>query len=836
MTKNILIDAVHPEEIRVAMENNGRLEEFDFESESKQQIKSNIYLGKVTRVEPSLQAVFVEYGGNRQGFLPFSEIHYDYYQIPVADREKLEAELEEIDRQAEEAEKLRAKAEEEREANKARSKSKSSNHDEDEDWEDDGNDTPAMPASKKDDEASTTVKIDDAEKPKRKRGRPKKAETEKKDEADAKAAESEEKPKRGRPKKAETEKKDQADAKASESEEKPKPKRGRPKKAETEKKDEAEAEGSKSESSQDKDKKAARSKAKRAGTPKPAKESTPSDSSPATPDDYEPDENEPGIVEEAVEARHIGRSSLYRNYKVQEVIKRGQLMLVQVIKEERGNKGASLTTYVSLAGRYCVLMPNTERAGGVSRRIQDYSERKRLKTIVNGLEMAKGSSLIVRTAGIGQDQKSIERDYDYLSKLWNEIKQSAVSSEAPALVHEEGNIIKRVLRDMYRDDVENIYVQGGKAFDATKKFLQIMAPDDMNKLEEYKDSEPIFKHFGISEELEQLYHNEAPLSSGGSIVIVQTEALVAIDVNSGKATSERSIESTALNTNLEAAKEIARQLRLRDLAGLVVIDFIDMREIKNRRSVEKALKEALREDRAKIQVGRISMFGLMEMSRQRLRSSIVESSTRVCPSCSGTGYIRSEQSIALSVLRAIENEAAWGTQNTIHVNVPVDMAIYLLNEERKELSAIEERFGVTIVVQHDFSMSGTDFEVEKPRVRRRDRSNNRKRVGNDNRKRGPKHQEQKQTKKHQAKQVDEPKEKTDHTGENTDEDHKRKSSSRSTTTPANDANGKKDHNDTAKKSAPPQQEQSPEAASQEEEPRYEQDDSKLKGLWRRITQ
>lgn len=585
MTERILIDAVHPEEIRVAVANDSRLEEFDFETTSKKQIKSNIYLGKVTRIEPSLQAAFVEYGGNKQGFLPFSEVHYDYYQIPVSDKEKIAAEL----ASANEAEIIEKPAEN-KEENKTESKTEKT-----------------------------------------------KKET-----------------------------------------------------SETEKKDDE--------------------------TPAPAETSPAAEGENLEPAEEEGVETVGDDITSEVRSK---RRNLFRNYKIQEVLKRNQIVLVQVIKEERGNKGASLTTYISLAGRYCVLMPNTDRQGGVSRRISDMGERRKLKEIISGLEMPKGTSIIVRTAGTDRSKEEIKRDFDYLLNLWNDIRKRTVDSKAPALIYGEGNIIKRSIRDLYRDNISEILIEGNDGLKEAKDFLETMAPDHVSKIKEYKESEPIFQYYKIDSQLDELYENSARLKSGGSIVITPTEALVSIDVNSGKSTRSRSIEETALKTNTEAAVEIARQLRLRDLAGLVVIDFIDMRELRNRRAVERELKEALKADRAKIQVGRISPFGLLEMSRQRMRSSLVEASTSTCPICKGRGTVRSSESTSVRLLRAIESEAAKGKSQEIRLRTSSEASFYLLNNKRNEVIAIEKQFGVKVFIDHDHNIVGSEFTIDRPSGRNR---------------------------------------------------------------------------------------------------------------------
>ncbi|MCB2081237.1 MAG: ribonuclease E/G [Rickettsiales bacterium] len=608
MTKRMLIDAVHPEDIRVVVAEDTRLEEFDFETAAKKQIKGNIYLVKVTRVEPSLQAAFVEYGGNKQGFLPFAEIHPDYYQIPVADKQAL---LKEAAEEAAEAE------------------------DEDE------------PAAAKRDTSKKQTAV------------------EARDEAEG---------------------------------------------ASPEEGDEAEAE--------------------------------------APPVDSEELEADDGFEQ----PKH--RPNFYRRYKIQEVIKRNQILLAQVIKEERGTKGASLTTYISLPGRYCVLMPNSQKAGGVSRRIADRETRKRLKSVVSELELGDGMSVIIRTAGIDRKKPEIKRDCTYLVKLWNTIRESAVQMNAPALVNEEGDIIRRSLRDIYHNDIEEVLVEGDEALKNAREFMKLMMPSHAKRIKEYKENIPLFQKFQIEDELDQLHNNTVSLKSGGSVVLSPTEALVSIDVNSGRSTREHNIEETALKTNLEAAEEIARQLRLRDLAGLVVIDFIDMMEYRNRRTIERALKEALKSDRAKIQVGRISNFGLLEMSRQRLRSSLMESNAQSCPMCRGTGLVRAQESVAMMHLRALENAAHSKKFDTVVLRTSFEAAHYLLNHRRDDLSSLEEESGTRVTVLGDSGFIGESYVIERPRAqnnantasRDEQRGNRRqRRRGGDNRRGGRNERQERQS-------------------------------------------------------------------------------------------
>lgn len=534
MSYRMLIDARHPEETRVAVVNGQRIEEFDFESADKRQLKGNIYLAKVTRVEPSLQAAFVEYGGNRHGFLAFSEIHPDYYQIPKEDREAL----------------LREEAE----------LAADDHHDDEGD----------------DDEVQETG----------------------------------------------------------------------------------------------------------------------------------------GQHDEPTESLRRKRMALRRRYKIQEVIRRRQVMLIQVVKEERGSKGAALTTYLSLAGRYCVLMPNTAHGGGISRKISNPADRKRLKQIMTDLHLPSGMGAIVRTAGLKRGADDIRRDFDYLTRLWDEIREKTLSSQAPALIHEDSGLIKRAIRDIYTRDIEQVLVEGRDGFDAAHRFMSMLMPGHAAKVVEYQGTVPLFQRFGVEGQLESMYQPVVQLKSGGYLVINPTEALVSIDINSGRSTREYGIEETATKTNLEAADEIGRQLRLRDMAGLVVIDFIDMENNSNVRKVEKAMKEALKNDRARVQIGRISSFGLMEMSRQRLRTGILEASTHICPMCEGTGMVRSVASAALAALRALEAEALRGRHSELLLRAGEEVAVYLLNRKRIELAELEELYGVSILTRPDDGLIGPNFEID----------------------------------------------------------------------------------------------------------------------------
>ena len=531
MTKRLLIDARQAEETRVVLLSGTRIEDFDYETENRKQLKGNVYLARVTRVEPSLQAAFVEYGGNRQGFLAFSEIHPDYYRIPIEDREALLA------------------------ADRAEAQ------------DDDG--------EKESEDGLETVGGSDGDE-----------------------------------------------------------------------------------------------------------------------DDIRP-------------ARKV------RKYKIQEVISRKQIMLVQVVKEERGNKGAALTTYLSLAGRYCVLMPNNSRGGGVSRKITNVADRNRLKTVVGGLDIPDGMAVIVRTAGSKRTKTEIARDYAYLSKLWNDIRERTLESQAPCIIHEEGNLIKRSIRDIYTSEVDEILVEGEEAYKAARDHIKMLIPSHVKKVKKHEDTTPLFQHYSVENQMDTIHSPQVTLKSGGYLVINQTEALVAVDVNSGRSTRERNIEETALKTNLEAADELARQLRLRDLSGLIVVDFIDMEENRNQHAVERRMKDAMRNDRARIQIGSISHFGLLEMSRQRLRLSINESTSDLCPHCEGTGRVRSVDTAALQTLRSIEDEAQKGKMDEMHITVHRDIALFILNHKRDALAELETRYGITIMLLSDDTLISPEYRIER---------------------------------------------------------------------------------------------------------------------------
>ena len=573
MTMRMLIDARHREETRVAVVKGNRIEEFDFESAEHKQLKGNIYLAKVTRVEPSLQAAFVDYGGNRHGFLAFSEIHPDYYQIPKEDREAL---LREEAEHAAEEERLRDA--------QGDTEPFDGHHD------DDGNDydRPDADAEGEDDEPEAAESVGGEE-------------------------------------------------------------------------------------------------------------------------EHGDNGHDDSTAAASLRSK---RMALRRRYKIQDVIHRRQVLLVQVVKEERGNKGAALTTYLSLAGRYCVLMPNTTSGGGISRKISNVADRKRLKSIMADLDLPSTMGCIVRTAGLARTKSEIRRDFDYLARVWDGIRETTLKSAAPALVNGDSDMIKRAIRDIYNKDIEEVIVEGEDGYRAAREYMKLLMPSHAKKVKPYSDAVPLYQRYGAEDQLNAMYQPVVQLKSGGYLVINPTEALVSIDINSGRSTREYGIEQTAVGTNLEAAQEIARQLRLRDMAGLVVIDFIDMENNSNLRKVEKAMKAALANDRARIQVGRISSFGLMEMSRQRLRTGVLEASTRQCPHCEGTGLVRTASSAALSALRMLEDEAAQGKGSRLTLRTSQEASVYVLNRKRAELAEIEERYGVTIDIFPDGETEGARMSVE----------------------------------------------------------------------------------------------------------------------------
>ncbi|KAB7615722.1 Rne/Rng family ribonuclease [Amylibacter sp. SFDW26] len=638
MSKKMLIDATHPEETRVVVVEGNKVDEFDFESLNKRQLAGNIYLAKVTRVEPSLQAAFVDYGGNRHGFLAFNEIHPDYYQIPVADRERLLAE-----------EAAYAKAMAEEEARRAEQPAKSRT---------------------------------------RRRRKPAKAVAEAAVVEDAIVV-------------SDVVEGDVIDVDATESDlvEVPEAKAAeKTKKAPKEENTPTEEieENTESETSEE-----------------PSDNDTDEEDDDSQVKDDTPKEGIESVADDDVSEEVRPRKPRLKRYKIQEVIKVRQILLIQVVKEERGNKGAALTTYLSLAGRYCVLMPNTARGGGISRKITNAADRKKIKAIANKLVVPEGAGLIIRTAGASRNEADINRDYEFLSRQWEQIRELTLKSIAPAPIYEEGNLIKRSIRDLYTRDIDEIHVEGQRGYDAAREYMTMFMPNRVDKVKLYREQMPLFSRYQVETHLGAMFNPTVQLKSGGYLVIGITEALVAVDVNSGKATKENSIEATALKTNLEAAEEVARQMRLRDLAGLIVIDFIDMEERRNNTAVEKRLKDKLKNDRARIQVGRISGFGLLEMSRQRLRPGMLEATTQECPHCHGTGLLRSDDSLALSILRELEEEGVRKRSREVLVKTPINVANYLLNEKRDHISKIETRYGLSVRVEADVTLIGTEYSVEK---------------------------------------------------------------------------------------------------------------------------
>jgi ribonuclease E len=632
MSNKMLIDATHPEETRVVVLRGNRVEEFDFEAADRQQLRGNIYLAKVTRVEPSLQAAFVDYGGNRHGFLAFSEIHPDYYQIPYADRQALlqeqaredeeEAAAEQAEDEQADSEAAPAQASGDREYGQSDGASASAA----------GGETESHPTEGRGRDAASPAQAEDASAP---------------DEVSEPAA-------------------------------------------------------------------AAESQSEAPEQRTDGEDDAPSATRRSEPMEAEHDDTVESVgAEDALEEVPERRKPRPRQYKIQEVIKRRQVLLVQVVKEERGNKGAALTTYLSLAGRYSVLMPNTGRGGGISRKITNAVDRKRLKAIAGELDVPEGMGVILRTAGANRTKAEVKRDFEYLLRLWENVRELTLRSTAPKLVYEEGSLIKRSIRDLYSREIEGVTVAGDEAYREAKDFMRMLMPSHARNVQQYRDDTPIFARNGVEAQLDAMFSPQVTLRSGGYIVINQTEALVSIDVNSGRSTREHSIEDTALNTNLEAAEEIARQLRLRDLAGLIVIDFIDMEEKRNNRSVERKLKDCLRADRARIQVGRISHFGLLEMSRQRLRTGVLESSTVLCPHCRGTGQVRSISSLSLQMLRAIEDHLLRHGNYHLHVHTRPEVALYVLNQKRRHLTQLEARFGLSISITGETPDNGAGFLLER---------------------------------------------------------------------------------------------------------------------------
>jgi ribonuclease E len=632
----MLIDARHPEETRVVVMKGNRIEEFDFESADKKQLKGNIYLAKVTRVEPSLQAAFVEYGGNRHGFLAFSEIHPDYYQIPHEDREALLREErehhEEVDRDSD----RRARGHKRRRRNGRRDEPRPA-------------EAGSVNAGLEPDELPPVMDADAAVLP-----------------ADIEVPVAEVMVADGAVDLHDDD--DHSDD------------------------DHHEAEAKDADHDEDADE----------------------DDDEEDGAEGESEVTEAGAIDDAAEeVARRRRSLLRRRYKIQDVIKRRQILLIQVIKEERGGKGAALTTYLSLAGRYCVLMPNTTHGGGISRKISSTGDRKRLKEIMGEMELPKGMGCIIRTAGLKRTKSEIRRDFDYLTRLWDEIRENTLHSVAPAMIYEDSSLIKRAIRDIYNKDIEEVIIDGQESYRTAKEFMRLLMPSHARRVQQYQDRTPLFQRLQAETQLETMYHPVVQLKSGGYIVINPTEALVSIDINSGRSTREHNIEETAVKTNCEAADEIARQLRLRDMAGLVVIDFIDMEDNKNVRTVERRLKEALKNDRARIQVGRISQFGLMEMSRQRLRTGVLEASTHECSMCKGAGFVRSISSSALFALRGLEEDASKLRAAQINLRVPAEVAIYILNNKRSEVAEIEDRCGIKVDVLPKEGLQVPEYELDR---------------------------------------------------------------------------------------------------------------------------
>lgn len=684
MPNKMLIDASHPEETRVVVTRGNRIEEFDFESQDKKQLRGNIYLARVTRVEPSLQAAFIEYGGNRHGFLAFSEIHPDYYQIPMADRQALLR----ADQEAAEAEEEEDEEERSGKGRRRRGRSGKNRHRDDErkastGEQAEGGQPEAEHAS--DDNLADIEPIEAAPFLSNSFG--------------AAAAQSDDDASEPTPSEQGHEPSsadDAGDADDKDGGSNPSGSSSMPAAIEGESVSEP-VEGVTDE----------------ARAAPEGEEEHDDNGNGNGHDDDEHDEVESVGADDAIEEAQPRRRANRRQYKIQEVIKRRQILLVQVVKEERGNKGAALTTYLSLAGRYSVLMPNTARGGGISRKITNAQDRKRLKDVVKDLEVPQGMGVILRTAGESRTKAEIKRDYEYLMRMWENVRTLTLQSTAPALVYEEGSLIKRSVRDLYNKDIDEILVAGENGYREAKDFMRMLMPSHAKVVQPYRETVPMFARNGIEAQLDRMLQPQVNLKSGGYIIINQTEALVAIDVNSGRSTKEHSIEDTALQTNLEAADEVARQLRLRDLAGLIVVDFIDMEENRNNRAVEKRMKDALKNDRARIQVGRISHFGLLEMSRQRIRASVLESTTQACPHCGGTGHVRSDSSVALHVIRAIEEYLLKDTRYNITVRTPVATALYVLNHKRSTLVEMEMRFGLTISLEADETLGNQHYAISR---------------------------------------------------------------------------------------------------------------------------
>ncbi|MEM8839713.1 MAG: Rne/Rng family ribonuclease, partial [Pseudomonadota bacterium] len=725
MDNKMLIDANHPEETRVVVVRGNRVEEFDFEAENKKQLRGNIYLAKVTRVEPSLQAAFVDYGGNRHGFLAFSEIHPDYYQIPVADRQALLEEEAEANKRedADDAEDdLKPKT------RRKRSKVAKAENNSDDVIKSDPSDDPDKSSNDEDKLEASSDEGDNGdvdaaaeEAPEADDSETQAATSESDAASDEDEAGSDAEPAAEEIEAATETSDDDPDA-SPDVDATSEPVEADPEEASELSADAENIDAGNEEADAVEVKEEPRGRGRRRTKAQKAKDAAASEESADADADNDSNGDENGedeeetiesvgsgdALEEVPERRSRSRA---KTYKIQEVIKRRQIILVQVVKEERGNKGAALTTYLSLAGRYSVLMPNTDRGGGISRKITNQTDRKRLRTIASDLDVPEGMGVILRTAGASRTKTEIKRDFEYLMRLWENVRDFTLKSSAPKLVYEEGSLLKRSIRDLYNKDIKQVLVAGDDGYREAKDFMRMLMPSHAKNVQPYKDPSPIFARYGVEAQLDAMFSPEVTLKSGGYIVINQTEALVSIDVNSGRSTRERSIEGTALSTNLEAAEEVARQLRLRDLAGLVVIDFIDMEEKRNNRAVERKLKECLKSDRARIQVGRISHFGLLEMSRQRIRTGVLESTMEVCPHCQGTGYVRAPASVALYVLRAIEDYLIKGSKNHIIVRTRTAVALYVLNQKRANLSELEARFGLTITIEADETIGGDYCQI-----------------------------------------------------------------------------------------------------------------------------
>lgn len=759
MSKKMVIDAMHSEETRVVVLDNNRVEDFDFEAAEKQQLKGNIYLAKVTRVEPSLQAAFVEYGGNRHGFLAFSEIHPDYYQIPVADRKAL---LEEMSKSIEDDSEANDETNTKEVAPKKRSRRRTNSRrktpsateqvsesepnleeaaakTEDSDTANEVNSSEAPIEQSKEDENIADVKDNTKENPAEENNSDSEANTESvsenateieiekevsEEEVNQPTSQDDGEPKtqtmailgdvifedeedrtyeNGDLESFDTDKEEISDEAATEGQGKQTaPIETEQPESDSENTPESASENTGANEAADQEDKAITDK------PSDAKENEAEQT-----DADEDDISEAGspVANEDLMEEIPTRKKIHQRYKIQEVIKRRQIILVQVVKEERGNKGAALTSYLSMAGRYCVLMPNTARGGGISRKITNNADRARLREVAEGLDVPQGMGVILRTAGASRTKAEIKRDFEYLMRLWTSVREDTLQSEAPALIHEEGSLIKRSIRDLYNKEINEVIVSGENAYKEAKSLMKLLMPSHAKNVKLYKEQTPIFTDLGIEPQLDALYSPKVILESGGYIIINPTEALVSIDVNSGKATKEHNIEDTALQTNLEAAAEIARQLRLRDLAGLVVIDFIDMEERRNNRAVEKCLKDSVKIDRARIQIGRISHFGLLEMSRQRLRSGVLEGSTDICPTCAGTGLVRAASSVALHVLRSLETVLTNNECAQVTVTTTSDTTLYMLNNKREHIKTLEERFDVTLSFNIDHHIASGFYDI-----------------------------------------------------------------------------------------------------------------------------